>query len=122
MRKSQAVFAVCFVVLTLAHAVVGYFDARIPAWKMFKQMPRFSYAIEDRFGEPIDVRDYMQKRAYVIGSARTPYKVAEWLAQTQPERLPIAGLIDVWRDGEKKRVRFRFDPVAPADAPQLTAR
>lgn len=122
MRKSQAIFAVCFVLFTSAHAIVGYFNPRIPAWKMFKYIPRFSYEIEDRFGQSIDVRDYVQTRAYVIGSAKTPYEIAEWLAQTQPERLPIVGTIDVWRDGEVKQARFRFDPVVAPESQQLTAR
>ena len=106
MRTSEKILATLFIVASLLHAGICSFLPGVPAWKMFRSVPRYAYQLEDSKGQSIDIHDYVPARAYTLAMPVAPFRIAEWLAEKEPERLPLSGTILVGRGAEMKRASF----------------
>ena len=107
MSHGKTVVAVLFMVASVAQALAGARDARIPGWQMFKKMDRYTYEIADAQGAPVELRDYVFERAYIIVDLRSVFGISAWVAERYPERAPLSGTLNVWNGEAWETYRFR---------------
>ncbi|MEO8178602.1 MAG: hypothetical protein ABI895_07205 [Deltaproteobacteria bacterium] len=103
MTSREKILAYGFMLLSAGHALLGFWYADLPAWKMFRTVPRYRYELRDAQGTAIRAHDYMPKRAYFLTGTQYPAQLAVWLAKEHPERAPIEGRITLITSTETTR-------------------
>jgi len=103
--SSRARFlAWAFAALSLVHASLGFVFPDLPAWKMFRVIPRYRYEVTDARGQDFRVHDWVQRRAYVMSAPIFLFEIAQWLVEREPEVAPLVGSITIWtNDGPATR-------------------
>jgi hypothetical protein len=96
-----------FAGLSFLHAFLGLFLAELPAWKMFRVIPRYRYELVDSRGEAVHLHDWVQRRAYVMSSPMFMIQIAQWLVETHPDRAPLEGTVTIWSPQGEQTKGFR---------------
>jgi hypothetical protein len=117
MSNRVRILAWTFAGLSLLHALLGLFLDELPAWKMFRVVPRYRYELVDSHGEAVFLHDWVPRRAYVMSSPIFLIEIAQWLVETHPDRAPLEGTATIWSPQGEQTKGFRV--VATPNGPQV---
>jgi hypothetical protein len=82
MHFHERVIAAFFVLLSIAHGLLGFVEPRVPAWQMFMSCDRYDYLAVDSHGRIFNIREYIPARAYSIVDHDSVPSICRWLVAT----------------------------------------
>lgn len=96
MQRRPYFIAFLVAALSTVHGGYGFFDSSLPVWGLFRHFDRFDYTLIDADGRSLQLRDYVQRRAYVTCDHRQVYLIGRWLVDSGNARAPVWGRTSAW--------------------------
>jgi hypothetical protein len=75
-------------VLNVLYCALAAAQDGLPGWHMFESVERLDYALRDRDGRAIDVREYLPRGAHLV-DRRELRAVITWICEKEPARAPL---------------------------------